>query len=162
MRIETPAGRRHERVAGGEVPERDLGGKDLGGNGEERRAHEASDRRLGRSRFRPLVPRPLVPRPHPKGVPRTVREGEEGKADDVVDMAVGEEEIEVRAAFLGKPPPEGRKPGPRVEHQHRVAAADLDARGVAAIAGEAGVRDRDASAHPPESGIHLVTGAVHR
>ena len=80
---------------------------------------------------------------------------EERQADDVVEMAMGEEDVGVAPALLvDQRLAEVADAGAGVENQHLVAAADLHAGRVAAIAGGPRPGTRDAAAHAPEAYQH--------
>src|SRR5256885_2220566 len=81
---------------------------------------------------------------------------EESRSLDVVDMQVGEEQIDPRWWVGGELDAEGPRAGPRIEDQHpAVGGPDLDAGGVAAVAHRAGARSGDRTAAPPDPDAHL-------
>src|SRR6266566_2180266 len=84
-------------------------------------------------------------------VARIVARGKERQTMDVVEMGVGVEQIEI--ARIPAPEQLGAQvaqPRTAVEDQQVLAAANLNARSVAAIPGGPQARAGDAAAYPPE------------
>src|SRR5947209_13146107 len=85
------------------------------------------------------------------------RRGEEHQALDVVEMAVGEEDVQ-RVTDVADREPEVADARAGVEDEHAaVAQGDLDARGIAAVAHGLRTRRRDRSPGPPDLDSHRIS-----
>jgi hypothetical protein len=70
----------------------------------------------------------------------------------MVEMGVGEEQVEIDRSFRREAAPERTDAGPGIENKPVRSASDLDAGGIAAISDRVGARRRDAAANTPETG----------
>ena len=96
------------------------------------------------------VVRKQVAGPHAQAVFGIERGAEERQAADVIPMGVREIEVGVDRTPGVKTPAELAKAGAAVKDEEMLAAADLETRGVAAIAHGLGAGAGDAAANPPE------------
>ena len=82
--------------------------------------------------------------------------GEKGDAADVVEMCMAAQYFgRDRLLRGGERSAQAAQTGARVEDQQVVAAPDLDARGISAIADGTRARTGNASPNPPELDLHL-------
>ena len=142
-------GRGVKALAGAEVVELDGGLKRLDADREKRKAHQPAHRVLDAGG------RLEIARPDAQLLALARQRLEERQADDVVEMAVAEENVGVEPALLvDQRLAEVADAGAGVEDEHMVAAADFHAGRVAAIAGGARSGTRDAAAHAPKAYQH--------
>jgi hypothetical protein len=76
---------------------------------------------------------------------------EEGEADDVVEMGVGEIDVDVDRRLAGELEPERADAGAGVEDQTAAAAGDFQARRIAAVARLLGARAGNRASHSPKT-----------
>ena len=131
-----------QRLAGPEVEECNVGGKDLGWHGEERRAHEVADRPLSGAYRR------LMDGPQPERVATLEGEREERQAEHVVDMHVGQEQVCLGASFLDEGRSKLAKARAGIGDEHRLPAADFDTGGVVAVVAVTRTRGGEAPRTP--------------
>src|SRR6185295_5703000 len=81
----------------------------------------------------------------------------ERQPDYVIQMRMREEQVELGCPVVGQGIAKLAQAGAGIEHQHMIAAAHLDARGVAAVAQRVGSGTGEAASHPPEPSIKLVS-----
>ena len=101
-----------------------------------------------------------MPRPDGQLDVRPVERRKERHAQDVVVVAMGEEDVEIVDAVLDQRQSGGAQARARVEDQRMRPAAHLDAGGVAAVAEKLPARHGHAAAHTPEPYPELVGHAT--
>src|SRR5439155_2439097 len=130
------------------VFERGLGGGFREADREERRRQVSRDplpQRRGRGRW-PPEPEPPAGRPERR---------EEAEPFHVVEMEVGEADVELAVISLEQPLPELADPGARIEDQRgAVGELELDTGGVAAVADGRGSRRGERAARAPNADDH--------
>src|SRR5204862_5938227 len=98
--------------------------------------------------------------PHPHRIARIEQRREEGQPRQMVEMGVGEIDVYVERRLARQVQPQGADAGAGVEDQPPPARSDLEARGIAAIAGifrsGAGYR----AAHAPEADLQTLGQSV--
>ena len=78
------------------VEERNVGGKNFGRHGKERRAHKVANRPFGGTVRR------LMAGPYPECIAVLVGEREERQTEDMVDMTMGKKQIDLSTPFLNQ------------------------------------------------------------
>jgi hypothetical protein len=97
--------------------------------------------------------------PEAEAVGRLEHRAEEGEAAHMVEMRVREEQVGVEPPLGSQFAPERAQPGSRIEDEEMRAAADLEARGVAAVAQHLRLRTGDRAADAPKGdGERRVAG----
>ena len=136
---------RSQHIAGGEIGELHLGGEDPHRDREQRRDHHVVEHRFD------ALAAVQMAGPDAHLAARIVARRKERQAADVIEMRMAVEEVELSGlAGAHQLVAQEPQPGAAVEDQQMAAAADLDARGVAAVADRVGPRAGDAAAHAPK------------
>ena len=89
--------------------------------------------------------------PQPHRIALLEQRREEGEADDVVEMGVGEVDVDVDRRLAGQLEPERPHTGAGVEDQAAAAGGDLQARRIATIAHVLGAGAGNRASHAPET-----------
>ncbi|MNS52803.1 hypothetical protein D3C72_855300 [compost metagenome] len=124
------AGMHIKRIAGQEVPRCDLGTTDLQRHGEPGRAHEIPEHFPGRHGAG------KVAGPDGDIIGAVIKGLEIGEADNVVVMAMREEQVDVGNAFRPQGKASGMQARTRIEQKNVIAASYLDADGIPAVFSE--------------------------
>src|SRR5262249_8560583 len=135
---------RLQHLAGTKIAECDASFEDAAGAGKQRLGHHRARHQRKRAVWQQMSRPPAEPRR------RAIGRREERKPREVVRMTEAEEEGGVDGLLIERIAEEPQ-PGAGVEYEETVAAANLDARRVAAISRRAGAWAGSAAAHAPEA-----------
>src|SRR6516164_5264232 len=135
---------RDQNLAGRKIDKVDLGGEDPHRDREQRRDHHVVEHR-----FDALAVQMTGPDPY--SALRIVAWGKERQSADMVEMRMAIEQVQLgRLTAAQQLVAQQAQPGSAVEDHQVAAAADLHARGVAAVTHGIGPRAGDTAAYAPE------------
>ena len=136
---------RRQNLPGAEIVEADSGLEDLQRHRVERRHHQVGQHAAQGHLVLEMAG------PHAHGAVGAEQRREERQPADMIEMRMGEEDVEIVGTSLRQIEPQSANAGAGVEDQTLVAARDLETRRVAAVADIVRAGTRDRSTRAPET-----------